>query len=371
MVLAPALRVPKPSIARRSAVTRAYSSLPRPYRFHVGTSWEGKLQEPRLRFKGKPFAPETEIGQWRDASLARHKVPAGSHIGEDFFFVQDMRNQSGLSFGVADGVGGWVDSGVDPSLFSQALMFHSQRYFKMAWAGEPEIDPTQEYEEREQVEGWELPPSECMKLAYDGVLRERLVTAGSSTACLLTLNASSGLLRAANLGDSGFSIIRSSKVLHHQSPQTHYFNCPKQLSKAPKSLFRGTIADSPQTADLFETQLRDGDLVIAYTDGLTDNVFPEEIAWICAAVARQFATLPSQSQNHSSDSPSNERLVQSTEDRMVQTMANHLVDYAQKAMAMKNRVSPFERTAALEGLYWRGGKIDDVTVIVALVRETL
>ncbi|EED77102.1 predicted protein [Postia placenta Mad-698-R] len=30
----------------------------------------------------------------------------------------------GVSFGVADGVGGWIDSGVDPSLFSQALMYH-------------------------------------------------------------------------------------------------------------------------------------------------------------------------------------------------------------------------------------------------------
>ena len=85
-----------------------------------------------------------------------------------------------MSFGVADGVGGWVDSGVDPSLFSQALMYHAHRYSRGAWAGEPEIDPALDYEEREVVEGWELAPLECLGLAYGGVLRERFVEAGEN-----------------------------------------------------------------------------------------------------------------------------------------------------------------------------------------------
>lgn len=94
-------------------------------------------------------------------------------------------------------MGGWVDSGVDPSLFSQALMYHAHRYAKVGWVGEPEMDPTLDYVEREQVEGWELPPMECMDLAHGGVLREREVLAGSSTACIVNLNASTGILRAA------------------------------------------------------------------------------------------------------------------------------------------------------------------------------
>jgi protein phosphatase PTC7 len=86
----------------------------------------------------------------------------------------------GVSFGVADGVGGWVESGIDPSLFSQALMYHAHRYSRSAWAGEPEIDPTLDYEEREQVEGWEMTPYDCLDLAYGGVLRERFVQAGKT-----------------------------------------------------------------------------------------------------------------------------------------------------------------------------------------------
>ena len=67
---------------------------------------------------------------------------------------------------------------MDPSLFAQCLMYHSYRYSLSAWAGEPEIDPTQEYEEREVIEGWEMTPRECLEAAYHGVLREKLVRAG-------------------------------------------------------------------------------------------------------------------------------------------------------------------------------------------------
>ena len=90
----------------------------------------------------------------------------------------------GISLGVADGVGGWTDSGVDPSLFSQALMYHAHRHASLGWPGEPEVDPTQDYEERETIEGWELMPKACMELAHQSVLREKSVLAGKSSSLL-------------------------------------------------------------------------------------------------------------------------------------------------------------------------------------------
>ena len=36
-------------------------------------------------------------------------------------------------------------------------------------------------------------------------------------------------------------------------------------------------------------------------------------------------------------------------------MADRIVDYARVCMANKKRISPFERAAAREGLYYRGG----------------
>ncbi|KAI0748101.1 protein serine/threonine phosphatase 2C [Daedaleopsis nitida] len=351
------------------ARTYTSSSLPRPYRFHIGASWAGKPPDPRgPRVKSNPFPPDSPIGKWRDATLSRPNPAAGVHIGEDFFYIQDMREKSGISLGIADGVGGWTESGVDPSVFSQALMYHAQRYAKAAWPGEPEVDPTQEYEEREQVEGWELTPVECLESAYGGVLRERNVLAGSSTACILTLNASNGVLRAANLGDSGFLVIRSSSVIYQQRSQTHFFNCPKQLSKLPtaQKRFSRACVDHPSDADLCEMKLRHGDIVIVYTDGLSDNVFPSEMVAICSLVSRQSQL------SKRTITPTGESDVEtSAEDEEVQAIAERIVDYARMCMHNTKRVSPFERAAAREGMYFRGGKVDDVTVVVAMVQEAI
>lgn len=90
-----------------------------------------------------------------------------------------------------------------------------------------------------------------------------------------------------SLGDSGFSIIRSSAVIYQQRVQQHFFNCPKyvtlafiiwtpfgiltpavhrQLSKLPTSTprFSRACIDSPRDAETYETKLRDGDIVLAY-----------------------------------------------------------------------------------------------------------
>ena len=72
-------------------------------------------------------------------------------------------------------------------------MYHSHRYAKVGWPGEPEVDTTQDYEDREAIEGWELHPQECLKLAYQATLRERSVIAGARvtrdvTSSVLTLS---------------------------------------------------------------------------------------------------------------------------------------------------------------------------------------
>jgi protein phosphatase PTC7 len=67
-------------------------------------------------------------------------------------------------------------------------MYHSHRYAEAGWPGEPEVDTTQDYEHREAVEGWELHPKECLKLAYQATLRERFVVAGVSPKKTLKVN---------------------------------------------------------------------------------------------------------------------------------------------------------------------------------------
>ncbi|KAI4518157.1 phosphatase 2C-like domain-containing protein [Schizophyllum commune] len=329
-------------IARYSTVASEH-----PYVFHIGAAWNAKPSDPshkRPPPQTVPFAPDSPIGKWRDETLKWPRfVRTTRDAGEDFFCVQAMKCDS------VDGVGGWADSGVDPALFAQAMMYHTARYSRAAWAGEPEIDPTLDYEEREEVEGWELTPYECMDLAYGGVLRERGVLGGASTACLITLNAASGLLRSANLGDSGYAVVRSKNVIYHQEPQTHYFNCPLQLTKVPVGdrHFSGVCVDSPRHAATHSMKLRDGDLVVLYTDGFGDNIF-----------LREMTSILSLSQKH--DLP---------DELMPQFMADRLVDRAHQTM-YSGRVTPFQKEAARYGQNLPGGKIDDVTVVVALVRET-
>lgn len=90
---------------------------------------------------------------------------------------------------------------------------------------------------------------------------------GGSTACIVTI--SGNVLRAANVGDSGFVIVRGGKVVYHSPTQQRYFNCPYQLGH------RG--GDNPSVAQELEVEVAAGDIAIAGTDGLFDNMDDFEI----------------------------------------------------------------------------------------------
>ena len=67
--------------------------------------------------------------------------------------------------------------------------------------------------------------------------------AGSSTACLLSLNCTTGLLHTANLGDSGYLVVRNGRVVSKSQDVVHYFNCPYQLSNPPPGLHLNALSD--------------------------------------------------------------------------------------------------------------------------------
>lgn len=227
-------------------------------------------------------------------------------------------------------------------------MFHAARYAELGWAGEPESEPHADLYSN-PVEGWELTPKHCLDLAYQAVLRERTVHCGSSTACILNINKRTGLIRTANLGDSGFMIFRGKSLFYLQQPQTHSFNFPWQLSKVkvgPHAPYDPQV-DYPSDAQEFSTTVRGGDIIVAFTDGLSDNVFPSEVLSICSLIRRTDAS----------------------EEKQAQDMADRIVMYALACMHNSRKMSPFEKSALRHGLYYRGGKVDDVTVIVAIVTE--
>ncbi|KAF7363443.1 Protein phosphatase [Mycena sanguinolenta] len=289
----------------------------------------------------------------KNLSKGSHPIVRHAVLAKIFFLCTNMRNNSGISLGLSDGVGGWVDQGIDCSLFSQGLMYYAHRRLENGWAGEPEVDPIIETASDSATVGAEVTPSEVLQFAYRDVLRDPSIEAGSSTACLLTLNASSGMLRSANLGDSGFCIVpiltrRASSMFFSSRPQTHFFNCPRQLAKLKSIKDKATsFSDLPDTAEEYSTRLKDGDVVIAYTDGLSDNIFPAEILTICSLIMNK----------------------PDSETTKVQMLAQSLVNHSRNCM-FSDQVSPFEIDARRHRQRWQGGKIDDVTVVVALVQET-
>lgn len=95
---------------------------------------------------------------------------------------------------------------------------------------------------------------------------------GSSTACVLILNRENSTLYTANIGDSGFIVVRNGEIVHRSEEQQHYFNTPFQLSMPPPQHGGNVLSDSPESADTFEFPVRNGDVILVATDGVFDNV---------------------------------------------------------------------------------------------------
>jgi len=86
---------------------------------------------------------------------------------------------------VADGVGGWAESGVDPAVYSKKLC----RLIDELYATKDDR--------------YTASPKELM---IDAVRKNDEI--GSCTCCILTLDEKSPVLMTANLGDSGYMILR-------------------------------------------------------------------------------------------------------------------------------------------------------------------
>ena len=181
-------------------------------------------------------------------------------IGDDAWFVVSQENTIGL--GVADGVGGWRDVGVDPSLFSSQLMYSCKKALE---------------QEKERLLN-EQAPTTILDQGYKALLERKDDTLiGSSTACILLFNRKSNVLYSANLGDSGFAIIRENQIVHRSFEQQHYFNCPFQITVIPEVFQKESNSDLPSAAEKSSFKLCEGDFVVLATDGLWDNLSDTEL----------------------------------------------------------------------------------------------
>jgi protein phosphatase PTC7 len=152
-------------------------------------------------------------------------------------------------------------------------------------------------------------------------------------------------LEYSNLGDSGFLIYRPSHgIIFRTIEQQHYFNAPFQLmymshAYRKKHSSEGNIVDHPRQALQGEIDVQKNDLVVLGTDGLFDNLFDEEIV----SVLQEYENL---------DEISKELLKRTYE----------------KSQSLRV-YTPFAMNAYKHGLYFAGGKEDDITIIIGRIEK--
>lgn len=327
--------------------------------------------------KGRSYDPSTHVFQFNPYNRVQPpKAGRGKasrpESGQDAFFVSRLGAVPGeVALGVADGVGGWMDSGVDPADFSHAFCDYMA---SSAAAATPTMGG----------DGKPLTARQLMQKGYEAVCHDPAIKAGGSTAIVGLLTAD-GLLEVANLGDSGFILLRLNGVHAFSEPQTHAFNTPYQLSVVPPSMllraakFGGAqLMDQPRDAEVSRIHLRHGDVLVLASDGLWDNLFNQDVLRIVSRTMAQAGAWASTERGvqvaadlkpftslGETDTPAG------SHPTLQSMLATQLVSAAKSASVNRKLDGPFAKEVKKYYPHevWHGGKEDDICTVVVLVSE--
>ncbi|CAG8499872.1 2029_t:CDS:2 [Diversispora eburnea] len=244
-------------------------------------------------------------------------VPDGKYFsvgcGQDSFF------QRYDSLGVADGIGGW-------------------RWRDVSKNDNIELDKYDNVDNEKYYHYNDVNPVDILQDSYDQCLRDCQIEGiiGSTTALIAILREDE--LRIVNLGDSSIIVIRGRDVIFRSEILQHSFNFPFQLGTGS--------CDTPQKAKSYKIKIQKGDIVILGSDGLFDNVFEEDLLdelykFICPK--------------------------KGTFNARPQVISDAITCRAKNASEDLNTPSPFASQAMEEGLYYQGGKSDDISVAIGII----
>jgi len=167
---------------------------------------------------------------------------------------------------------------------------------------------------------------------------------------VLAISADGTTAGVANLGDSGFIHFRRSswgamEIAERSREQEHSFNCPYQFCRVPEELARRLVyRDTAANCSEYELALQPGDLLLMYTDGLSDNLNGYEITNII-----------------------NTALEASGGEVAAQSLAETVALAAHERSLDPAADTPFFRAARRHRQHMPGGKADDITVVAAWV----
>lgn len=363
-----------------SSVPPSHSTIPH-ISLHIAASSSGKGRKYRPESSTFEYVPSNTdgLGLQRGSTLDE-KRSRRPDSGQDAYFVACVGQDSNTTaFGIADGVGGWTEHGIDPADFSHGLCSYMAET-ALSWSRDERLGPKQ-----------------LLEIGYEKTILDPTIRAGGTTACV-AVTEGDGRMRIANLGDSGFLQLRLGAVQHYSNPQTHAFNTPYQLSLTPPEILAQAIVfgglplnDKPDRADLAEHKLRHGDVLVLATDGVWDNLNSQDVlsivsrhmratgAWtrseeqgytvspiLSELVDRSHGPqkhklhLPS-SGERSSDQPPPPGTLQSV-------LAAAIVGEAKTASLSTKRNGPFAKEMQKQFPYdpWHGGKVDDISVLVVI-----
>jgi protein phosphatase PTC7 len=343
------------------------SSSTTPLSFHVAASASGKGRRFRVDHNTHVYDPDKQdaLGLQLGETRAQKRLNRPDS-GQDAFFIAKLQPHS-TAFGIADGVGGWATSGVDPAEFSHGFC-HYMAQTTLEWTH------------------GRLTPRMLMEIGYQNIIDDPTVPAGGSTACV-GIAGPDGALQIANLGDSGFLQLRLGAVHHYSNPQTHAFNTPYQLSIIPPKIIAQSIlfggmplADLPEKAEISHGQLRHGDVLILATDGVWDNLNAQEVLNIVSSQMRSYGAWVDTGTQGLVASDQIAQLIRPTglnEEKGQRTIqgviAAAVAGEAKTASLNTRRDGPFAREVQKhypeEG--YRGGKVDDICVIALLAVEDM
>jgi len=282
--------------------------------------------------------------------------------GDDAHLVR--HSPAGGALAVADGVSGWAAQGIDSGAYSRALLRALADAVALAEEAAPEGAPD---------------PLAALTAAHASTH-----CGGAATATLCVLDGAARQLLVANIGDSGLLLLRRPaepgaplQVAFASAPQQHAFDQPFQLSSA--RLVAHT--DLPAAADCASVALQEGDLVLLASDGLFDNLPRDELLAVAGA-ALAGGGGPLATADRVADSLAALAAARAADERYESPYAISCRQEAARRAAAAPPPSP--APAALFGALFAafapaeakeeeealpvvGGKLDDITVVAAVV----
>ncbi|KAK3330365.1 phosphatase 2C-like domain-containing protein [Apodospora peruviana] len=327
-----------------------------PYRFDTGTGLFAK-RAPRPfppPFLSPPSGSFSDPLSTHNRSRDRRQAYVDGHLIQGFTNGDDAVFASNYFICANDGVGAWSTRPRGHAGLWARLILHF-------WATAISEDATR------QGGSYQPDPVAYLQRAYEQTVEATSAPndwQGTTTAAGAQLHYrqkpdGSGevepLLYVTNLGDSQVMVVRPStrKMVFKSTEQWHWFDCPRQL---------GTNSpDTPATCAVVDAvPILEGDIVLAMSDGVIDNLWSHEIVEKVSDCLERWQAGKVQGRGVRRGGDDESGMAYVAEELMEAAKVIALDPYAE---------SPFMEHAIEEGLASEGGKLDDISVVAGLCRK--